>query len=36
MAVENQNDKFIEEEEGEVDLEAELVSALTELRKVRR
>ena len=38
MAVENQNDEFIEEEEeeGEVDLEAELVSALTELRKVRR
>ena len=36
MAVENQNDKFSEEEEGEVDLEAELVSALTELRKVRR
>ena len=33
MAVENQNDEFIEEEEGEVDLEAELVN---ELRKVRR
>ena len=36
MAVENQNDEIIEEEEGEVDLETELVSALTELRKVRR
>jgi chromosome segregation ATPase len=36
MAIENQNDKVNEEEEGEVDLEAELVSALTELRKVRR
>ena len=36
MAVENQNDEFIEEEEGEVDLEAELISALTELIKVRR
>ena len=36
MAIENQNDEFIEEEEGEVDLEAELVSALTELRIVRR
>ena len=36
MAVENQNNEFIEEEEGEVDLEAELVSAFTELRKVRR
>ena len=33
MAVENQNDEFIEEEKGKVDLEAELVSALTELRK---
>ena len=36
MVVENQNDEFIEEEEGEVDLEAELVSALIELRKIRR
>ena len=36
MVVENHNDEFIEEEEGEVDLEAELVSALTKLRKVRR
>ena len=36
MAVENQNDEFIEEEEGEVDLEVELVSALTKLKKVRR
>ena len=36
MAVENQNDEFIEEEEGEVELEAELISALTELIKVRR
>ena len=35
MAVGNQNDEFIEEE-GEFDLEAELVSALTKLRKVRR
>jgi len=37
MAMENQNDELIEEEEeGEVDLEAELVSALSELNKVRR
>jgi hypothetical protein len=36
MAIENQNDKVNEEEEGEVDLEDELVSALNELRKVRR
>jgi chromosome segregation ATPase len=36
MAIENHNDKFSEEEEGEVDLEAELVRALTELRKVRK
>ena len=36
MDVENQNDKFSEEEEGEFDLEVELVSALTELTKVRR
>ena len=33
MDVENQNDEFIEEEECDNDLEAELVSALTELRK---
>jgi hypothetical protein len=36
MAIENQDDQFGEEEEGEVDLEVELVSALSELRKVRR
>jgi hypothetical protein len=36
MAMENKNDELIEEEEGEVDLEAELVSALSELKKVRR
>jgi peptidoglycan hydrolase CwlO-like protein len=36
MAIENQNDKVNEEEEGEVDLEAEIVSGLTEHRKVRR
>ena len=36
MAIENQNDKVNEEEEGEFDLEDELVSSLTELRKVRR
>jgi hypothetical protein len=36
MAMKNQNDELIEEEEGEVDLEAELVSALSELKKVRR
>jgi hypothetical protein len=36
MAIEKQDDQFGEEEEGEVDLEAELVSALSELRKVRR
>ena len=36
MAMENQNDELIEEEEGEVDLEVELVSALSELKKVRR
>jgi hypothetical protein len=36
MDMENQNDKLIEEEEGEVDLEAKLVSALFELKKVRR
>jgi hypothetical protein len=35
MSIENQNDELIEEEEGEVDLEAELVSALSELKKVR-
>ena len=36
MVVENQNNEFIEEEEGEVGLEVELVSALSELRKTRR
>ena len=36
MAIENQNNEFIEEEEGEVDLEAGIVSALSELRKTRR
>ena len=36
MTVENQNNELTEEEEGEVDLEAELVSALSELRKTRR
>ena len=36
MALDNQNEKFIEEEEVEVDLEAKLVSALTELRRTRR
>jgi chromosome segregation ATPase len=36
MDIENNNDELIEEEEGEVDLEAELVSALSELKKVRR
>ena len=36
MAIENHNDKVNEEEEGEFDLEDELVSALTELRKVRK
>ena len=33
MAVENHNDEFIEEEEGEVDLEAELASAFLNLEK---
>ena len=36
MTVENHNNELTEEEEGEVDLEAELVSALSELRKTRR
>ena len=36
MTIENQNNDLTEEEEGEVDLEAELVSALSELRKTRR
>ena len=36
MGLDNYNDKFIEEEKVEVDLEEELVSALTELRKTRR
>ena len=36
MAFDNQEDQFEEEEEGEVDLEAELVSALCELRKERK
>jgi hypothetical protein len=36
MAMENQNDELIEEEEGEFDLEVELVSFLSELNKVRR
>jgi hypothetical protein len=36
MAMENQNDELIEEEEGEVDLEAELLSDLSKLKKVRR
>jgi hypothetical protein len=34
MAMEEQDDRSSEEEEGEFDLEAELVSALSELRKV--
>jgi hypothetical protein len=36
MAMEKQDSQSGEEEEGEVDLEVELVSALSELRKVRR
>jgi hypothetical protein len=36
LAMKNQNDELIEEEEGEVDLGAELVSSLSELKKVRR
>jgi hypothetical protein len=36
MAMEKQDDQSGEEEEGEIDLEVELVSALSELRKVRR
>ena len=35
MALDNQNEKFIEEEEAEVYLEEVLVSALTELRNTR-
>ena len=36
MALDNQEDQFDEEEEGEVDLEVDLVSALCELRNERR
>jgi hypothetical protein len=36
MDMENQNDELIEEEEGEIDLEDELVSALSKLKKVIR
>jgi hypothetical protein len=36
MAMEKHDDQSGEEEEGEVDLEDELVSSLSELRKVRR
>ncbi len=36
MALDNQEDRSEEEEECEVDLEAEMVSALCELRKERK